>query len=180
MSISYEIISEDNLFLIKDLVDELMAYQKSKAYIHKEFFEVMSFETRMPPALKSAKENFIVSAKDGDKIVGYAYSTIAPKEIYSDNFATLKCHAFFDFDSVKTDDVGCLSQFFIKEDYRCQGIGSALFEKSMEWIRSFEDIKDIFIFVSNGNENALKFYQSKGFKVSHEILEGFITVLRNS
>jgi hypothetical protein len=45
MSVSYEIISEDNVFLIKDLVDELIAYQKSKAYIHKEFFEGMSFET---------------------------------------------------------------------------------------------------------------------------------------
>jgi GNAT superfamily N-acetyltransferase len=180
MSVSYEIISEDNVFLIKDLVDELMAYQKSKAYIHKEFFDGMSFETRMPPALKSSKENFIVAAMDGDKIVGYAYSTIAPKEIYSDDFATLKCHAFFDFDSVKTDDVGCLSQFYIKEGYRCRGIGSALFDRSMSWLRQHEHIKDIFIFVSNGNENALNFYLSKGFKFSHDILNGFITVLRNS
>ena len=180
MSISYEIISEDKVFLIKDLVDELMAYQKSKAYIHKNFFDGMSFETRMPPALKSAKENFIVAAMDGDKLVGYAYSTIAPKEIYSDDFATLKCHAFFDFDSVKTDDVGCLSQFYIKEDYRCMGIGSGLFDRSMSWLRQHEYIRDIFIFVSNGNENALNFYLCKGFNVSHEILNGFITVLRNS
>lgn len=180
MSISYEIISEDNAVLIKDLVDGLMAYQKSMAYIHKEFFDGMSFETRMPPALKSAKENFIVAARDADELIGYAYSTIASKEIYSDNFATLKCHAFFDFDSVKTDDVGCLSQFFIKDEYRCMGIGSELFRRSMDWLNSHEDIKDIFIFVSNGNDNALKFYTGKGFKVSHDILDGFITVLRNS
>lgn len=180
MSISYEIVSEDNAVLIKGLVDELMEFQKSKAYIHKEFFDGMSFETRMPPALKSASENFIVAARDGEELIGYAYSTIAPKEIYADNFATLKCHAFFDFDSVKTDVVGCLSQFFIKEDYRCRGIGSELFNRSMEWLGSHKDIKDIFIFVSNGNENALKFYLSKGFKVSHDILDGFITVLRNS
>jgi ribosomal protein S18 acetylase RimI-like enzyme len=49
----------------------------------------------------------------------------------------------------------------------------------MNWLNSFKDIKDIFIFVSNGNKNALKFYQSKGFKISHEILDGFITVLKN-
>jgi len=180
MSINCEIVSEDNIFLIKDLVDELMAYQKSKAYIHKDFFDGMSFETRMPPALKSAKENFIVAARDGDELIGYAYSTIAPKEIYSDNFATLQCHAFFDFDSVKTDDVGCLSQFFIKEGYRCRGIGSELFNRSMKWLHEHEQIKDIFIFVSNGNDNALNFYLSKGFKISHDILDGFITVLRNS
>ena len=49
----------------------------------------------------------------------------------------------------------------------------------MDWLNSFKSISDLFVFVSNGNDNALKFYQSKGFKVSHQILDGFITVLRN-
>jgi GNAT superfamily N-acetyltransferase len=92
----------------------------------------------------------------------------------------IKCDAFFDFDSVETEDVGCLSQFYIKENYRNLGIGSTLFKKSMEWIDLFKPIKDIFIFVSNGNENALEFYKGKGFKISHQILDGFITVLRNN
>ena len=39
-------------------------------------------------------------------------------------------------------------------------------------------IKDLFIFVSNGNDDALRFYQRRGFQVSHAILDGFITVLR--
>ncbi|HZX46896.1 MAG TPA: GNAT family N-acetyltransferase [Clostridia bacterium] len=134
----------------------------------------------MIPAIKSAKANYIVVAKDGGEIVGYAYSTVAPKRIYSGGFATLQCDAFFDFDSVEGDDVGCLSQFFIKEEYRNKGIGSVMFDMSMEWLRSFENIKDIFIFVSNSNDGALKFYKNKGFKVSHDILDGFITVMRNS
>ncbi|MTK13037.1 MAG: GNAT family N-acetyltransferase [Clostridiaceae bacterium] len=180
MNFHYEVISEDNIICIKDLCNELMTYQKSKAYIRPEFFDDMCFETRMIPSVKSAKANYIIVAKDDDEIVGYAYSTIAPKEIYSDNFATLKCHAFFDFNSVKSDDVGCLSQFYIKEDYRNAGIGTVLFKKSMEWLNSFESISDLFIFVSNGNDNALKFYEGKGFKISHEILNGFITVLRNA
>lgn len=180
MSIYYEVISEDNIACIKDLCNGLMAYQKSKAYIRPEFFDGMCFETRMVPAVKSAKANFIVAAKDNDEIVGYAYSTISPKETYSADYATLKCDAFFDFDSVKNDDVGCLSQFFIKESYRNTGIGSVLFEKSMGWLSSFKSISDIFIFVSNGNNNALKFYLGKGFKISHQILDGFITVLRNA
>jgi len=49
----------------------------------------------------------------------------------------------------------------------------------MDWLNSFEKIKDIFIFVSNGNGNALSFRLNKGFMESHKILEGFITVLRN-
>lgn len=180
MSINYEVISEDDIFCIKDLCNDLMAYQKSKAYIHPEFFDDMCFETRVIPSVKSAKANYIVTAKDDNEIIAYAYSTISPKETYSGGFATLQCDAFFDFDSVKSDDVGCLSQFFIKEGYRNMGIGSVLFEKSMNWLNTFESIKDLFIFVSNGNDNALRFYLGKGFKISHQILDGFITVLRSS
>jgi GNAT superfamily N-acetyltransferase len=94
--------------------------------------------------------------------------------------STLNCDAFFDFDSVKGDDVGCLSQFYIRDGYRGKGIGSVLFEKSMKWLRSFKDVSDLFIFVSNGNDDALRFYLGKGFKVNHDILDGFITVLRDS
>lgn len=179
MSIQYEIISDKDISCIRDLCNELMAFQKSKAHIHPEWFDNMSFETRMVPSVKSAKANFIIVAKDGEEIIGYAYSNICPKRTYSGGFATLDPVDFFDFDSVETEDVGCLSQFYIKDGYRNMGVGSALFDQSMKWLKSFEAIKDLFIFVSNGNDNALKFYQSKGFKVSHEILEGFITVLRN-
>lgn len=180
MSINYDIISEDNIFVVKELCNDLMTYQKSLAHIHPEFFDNMSFETRMIPSIKSSKANYIVVAKDEDKVIGYAYSTIAPKNTYSGGFATLQCDAFFDFDSVKTEDVGCLSQFYIKDNYRNTGIGTELFNMSINWLNSFEGINDLFIFVSNGNDNALKFYQNKGFKVSHQILDGFITVLRNS
>ncbi|MDQ0199429.1 GNAT family N-acetyltransferase [Neobacillus ginsengisoli] len=175
MSIHYEVISDDDISCLKDLCNELMSYQKSKSTIHSELFDSMSFETRMIPSVKSAKKNYILVAKDDNEIVGYVYSNISSKETYSNVFAT-----FFDLDSVKNEDVGCLSQFYIREEYRNSGIGSVLFNRSMDWLSSFKSIKDLFIFVSNGNDNALKFYQGKGFKVSHQILDGFITVLRNT
>ncbi|MEH7439981.1 GNAT family N-acetyltransferase [Neobacillus drentensis] len=175
MPILYEEVSEDNISCLKDLVNELMAYQKSKAAIHPEFFDNMNFETRMIPSVNNAKYNYIVVAKDDDEIVGYVYSNISSKEMYSNDFAT-----FFDLDSVYNADVGCLSQFYIKEGYRSLGIGSVLFEKSKDWLCSFPSIEDLFIFVSNGNDEALKFYQGKSFKISHQILDGFITVLRNT
>lgn len=43
MAIQYEVISEDNVSCLKDLVNELMAYQKSKATIHPKFFDNMNF-----------------------------------------------------------------------------------------------------------------------------------------
>lgn len=134
----------------------------------------MNFDTRMIPSTKNALNNYTVVVKDDEEIVGYVYSNISPKETYSNNFAT-----FFDMSSVNKNNVGCLSQFYIKEDYRQYRIGSKLFNMSMEWLKQFEDVDDYFIFVSNGNDSALEFYKRKGFLESHDILDGFITVLRN-
>ncbi|MFF2445497.1 GNAT family N-acetyltransferase [Neobacillus sp. NPDC058068] len=174
MNITYEVIADEKSECCRELCNELMAFQKSKAYIKPELFYNMNFDTRMIPSIKSAIHNNIVVAKDGDKIVGYVYSNISTKESYSNDFAT-----FFDLSSVNRDHVGCLSQFYIKDGYRQYGIGSSLFIRSMKWLQQFEDVEDYFIFVSNGNTNALEFYKRKGFSVSHDILDGFITVLRN-
>ncbi|MDR0139558.1 GNAT family N-acetyltransferase [Metabacillus idriensis] len=175
MNLHYEIIPDDEIECCREICNELMAFQKSKSYIKPELFDSMNFETRLVPSIKKALNNYIVLVKDGEKTAGYVYSNISPKEAYSNEFAT-----FFDLSSVSRKNVGCLSQFYIKEEYRQYGIGSKLFNMSMEWLKQFEDIEDYFIFVSNGNDNALEFYKRKGFSVSHDILDGFITVLRRN
>ncbi|RDI41009.1 GNAT family N-acetyltransferase [Falsibacillus pallidus] len=174
MNLTYEVLSADDAEKCRDLCNELMVFQKSKASITPELFDSMNFETRMIPSVEKAIHNYIVLVKDGEKPVGYVYSNISPKKAYDSNFAV-----FFDMDSVSRQNVGCLSQFYIKEEYRKYGVGSKLFNMSMEWLKQFEDVEDLFIFVSNGNEDALEFYNRKGFAVSHQILDGFITVLRN-
>ncbi|WP_035424242.1 GNAT family N-acetyltransferase [Bacillus sp. UNC438CL73TsuS30] len=175
MNIKYEVIPNEKAELCRELCNELMVFQKSKTSIKPELFDSMNFDTRLIPSMRSAIYNHIVVAIDEEyKIVGYAYSNISPKEAYSNDFAT-----FFDLSSVRGENVGCLSQFYIKQEYRQFGIGSKLFDLSIEWLNQFDDVEDYFIFVSNGNSNALEFYKRKGFGFSHEILDGFITVLRN-
>ncbi|MFC6037824.1 GNAT family N-acetyltransferase [Paenisporosarcina macmurdoensis] len=174
MNIQYEVITDEKIECCRDMCNELMAFQKSKSHIKPELFDNMNFDTRMIPSIKNALNNYTVVVKDDEEIVGYVYSNISPKETYSSDFAT-----FFDMSSVSKNNVGCLSQFYIKEDYRQYGIGSKLFTMSMEWLEQFEDVDDYFIFVSNGNDSALEFYKRKGFLESHDILDGFITVLRN-
>lgn len=174
MNIKYEIITNDKVEYCRDLCNELMVFQRSKAQIKPELFYNMNFDTRMIPSMKSAVYNYIVVVKDDDKIVGYVYSNISTKEAYSNAFAT-----FFDLSSVSRNNVGCLSQFYIKEKYRNKGIGSVLFDMSMKWLNQFDDVEDYFIFVSNGNNDAFEFYKRKGFVFSHKILDGFISVLRN-
>jgi GNAT superfamily N-acetyltransferase len=174
MNLQYEILPDEKIEYCRDLCNELMGFQKSKAYIKSELFDNMNFETRLVPSVNKAIHNYTVVVRDDDKIIAYVYSNISPKETYSNEFAT-----FFHMSSVSKDNVGCLSQFYIKEEYRKYGIGSKLFNMSMEWIKQFDDIEDYFIYVSNGNSDALEFYKRKGFSVSHDILDGFITVLRN-
>jgi GNAT superfamily N-acetyltransferase len=173
MKLQFEILPDDRIECCRDLCNELMVFQKSKAYIKPELFDGMNFETRLVPSVQKAIHNYTVVVKDKEQIVAYVYSNISPKETYTNEFAT-----FFDMSSVSKNNVGCLSQFFIKEEYRQYGIGSKLFNMSMEWIKQFKDVEDYFIYVSNGNNDALEFYKSKGFSVSHDILDGFITVLR--
>ena len=175
MNIKYEVIPNDKAEYCRDLCNELMVFQKSKTQINQELFDSMNFETRMIPSIENALHNYIVVVKDDDKVVGYVYSNISSKEAYSNNFAT-----FFDLSSVKGNNVGCLSQFFIKEEYRNKGIGSVLFDMSMKWLNQFNDIEDYFIFVSNGNDDALEFYKRKDFVFSHKILDGFISVLQKN
>lgn len=174
MNLTYEILPDDKIEELRNSCNELMVFQKSVAYIKPELFDSMNFDTRLIPSFQKAIHNFTVVVKDQDEIVAYVYSNISPKEVYSNEFAT-----FFDMDSVQNNKVGCLSQFYIKEKYRQYGIGSKLFTLSMDWLKKFEDVEDYFIYVSNGNENALEFYKRKGFTVSHDILDGFITVLRS-
>lgn len=174
MNIQYEVIPDEKIECCRDICNELMAFQQSKSHIKPELFDNMNFDTRMIPSIKNALNNYTVVVKDNEEVVGYVYSNISPKETYSSDFAT-----FFDMSSVSKNNVGCLSQFYIKEDYRQYGIGSKLFNMSMDWLKQFDDVEDYFIFVSNGNDSALEFYKRKGFPVSHDILDGFITVLRN-
>lgn len=54
------------------------------------------------------------------------------------------------------------------------GLGSKLFDMSMEWLESFQDIDVVFIYISNGNDAVLDFYLSRGFTFSHDVFGRFI------
>ncbi len=174
-TITFENIPETELYKLESLCNQLMAYQKSKAFIEPERFDVMNYDTRLVPSVKGARYNHILIAKEGEEIIAYAYSNICAKETYAGGMFG----AFFEMDSVKGEDVGCLSQFYIAESYRGMGIGHELFNRSMAWLKTFPEVTDYFIFVSNGNRSALDFYLARNFNYSHDILNGFISVLRS-
>ena len=181
-NITIDIVRDGNIEQCRDLCNELMAFQKAKATIFPECFDPMNFDTRMKRSWEHALDRQVIVAKDGGVPVGYVFSTIenigesryaipdwAPKVENGKGF-------YPDWPDLPPK-VGCLSNLYLRDGYRNLGLGSKLFDMAMEWLESFEDVPVIFIYISNGNDEALDFYLKRGFTISHEVFGGFITAV---
>ncbi|NBD25178.1 GNAT family N-acetyltransferase [Paenibacillus glycinis] len=178
-TITVEIVQDGNIEPCRELCNELMAFQKSRATLAPELFDAMNFDTRMKRSYASALESQVILVKDDGVPVGYAFSTIdniaRSKHAYPDWAPRAEGSQGFypDWDDLP-DKVGCLNNLYLRDGYRHLGLGSKLFGMAMEWLDSFSDVDVIFIFVSNGNEAALDFYLGRGFAFSHDVFGGFI------
>ena len=168
-NITIDIVRDGNIEQCRDLCNELMAFQKSKAFMEPERFDGMNFDTRMKKSWKSALEKHAAIAKDAAIPVGYVFSTVESAEgMKNSSFRLLPDTAGF------PERIGCLSNLYIRDGYRGSGLGSRLFDISMEWLESFPYMELIYIFISNGNGEAMDFYLKHGFSYSHDVLGGFI------
>ncbi len=177
--IRFEVITDQNIEICRDLCNELMAFQKSMVLIHPECFDPMNFDTRMKKSYQEAFRKHVVVAWDKETPIGYVFSSIdqiteAAKSSFP-NWAPKDGLGFYpDWLSVP-QNIGCLNNLYLKEGYRNSGLGKKLFDISMEWLEGFEDTNTTFVFISNGNDAALSFYLKNGFTESHQVFGGFIT-----
>ncbi|WP_308636894.1 GNAT family N-acetyltransferase [Paenibacillus silvisoli] len=182
--ITLEEIEDGNIEPCRSLCNELMAFQKSKAVIAPEVFDSMNFDNRMKRSFEHAAESQVVVVKDDGVPVGYVFSTIdstANRSTAIPDWAPVQDPAtvkglYPDWDELPAK-VGCLNNLYLRDGYRDKGLGSRLFNLSMDWLESFPDVDLIFIYVSNGNEDALQFYLTRGFAFSHDVFGGFIKAL---
>ena len=179
-----EIINDSDIEQCRPLCEELMAFQKSKAFIHPEWFDLMNFDTRMKKVHEHSPRKQIILAKDNGEAVGYVFSTIdIVEESHRKRFpdwapgVDKNSMGFFPDWLELPQKVGCLRNLYLRDKFKGSGIGSKMTKMAMEWIDSFGDVKTTLVFISNGNSEALKFYQSHGFKISHEVFGGFITAV---
>lgn len=140
----------------------------------------MIFDTQMKKSHESAFRSQTMIAKDGDVPIGYVFSTI-------DNVDPIDRTAYPDWAPIDENSIGfysewvtlpqkigCLSNLYLRKEYRGSGLGTKLFHLTMEWLGSFPDVNLTFVYVSNGNDPALKFYLNHGFTLSHDVFGGFI------
>jgi len=165
------------------LCNELMAFQKSKAVMEPEIFDLMNFDTRMKKSYESAMDSQVIIVKDNGVPVGYVFSTVELIEsgnIALPSWAPGDGTGFYPDWVTFPQKIGCLSNLYVRDTHRALGLGSKLFDLSMEWLESYPDVEHVFIYISNGNEAALNFYLSRGFTFSHDVFGGFIKAVYRS
>ncbi|MFC5452885.1 GNAT family N-acetyltransferase [Paenibacillus aestuarii] len=180
-NITIETVTDGNIEQCRELCNELMAFQKAKAKLAPEAFDLMNFDTRMKKSFEHALASQVIVAKDNGVPVGYAFSTVDAIDKTRREFPAWapiqdpkKSLGFYpDWDHLPAR-MGCLNNLYIRDGYRDLGLGSQLFSMSMGWLESLPDVDLIMIYVSNGNDAASNFYLSRGFTFSHDVFDGFI------
>ncbi len=177
-NITFELVTDENVEQCRELCNELMAFQASKGKIMPEILAGMNFDNRLAPSYANAQTKHLVVMKDDGVPVGYVYSTMdyVPEaaRTAAPPWAPKVGTGFFPDWLELPQWVGGVNNLYIKDAYRKSGAGQKLFDMAMDWLKSFEDCKIILIHVSNGNENAYKFYEKNGFTFSHDVFGGFI------
>jgi len=183
-NITVEIVEDGNIELCRDLCNELMAFQKSKAVIAPEVFDLMNFDTRMKKSYEYAMASQVIVVKNSGVPAGYCFSTLekvtganAPLPAWAPVDKNKKTLGFYpEWDNLP-EKVGCISNLYFRPEYRGLGLGDRLMDTAMAWFGGFSDINLVFVYISNGNDAALKFYMKHGFTFSHDMFGGFITAV---
>jgi ribosomal protein S18 acetylase RimI-like enzyme len=186
-TITFDVVSEGNIEPCRELCNELMLYQQSKARLLPEVFDKMNFDTRMKPSYEQALASHVAVARDIDNSplpIGYIFSTlesVSYKDSHIPNWASsISSGEILGF-YPKWDDLpektGCVNNLYLRSEYHGMGLGGKLMDMSMEWFKTMPDIDIVFVYISNGNDGAIKFYKRHGFEHSHEVFGGFIHAL---
>lgn len=181
-NIVFETVCDGNIEQCRELCNELMALQKSRAVISPESFNSMNFDTRMMPSYQNALDSHVAVVKDDGVPVGYVFSSI--ESIQHGDKSSLPDWAppgdasgwmwfYPDWDNLP-EKCGCLNNLYLREEYRSKGLGPKLFDMTMDWMKARDDIDLVFVYISNGNDSAMDFYLRHGFSFSHDVFGGFI------
>lgn len=177
--ITYTDFENGDISNLRKLCNDLMKFQADHAKIRPEVMASMNFENRFEPDYSHASRKYIAVAYDGDKPVGFAFATVSEvteddineKSIWAENTDDV---GFFPDDYGVPTTIGTYKLLFVDSNYRSLNIGGDLSQMIMKWLNSHDDVKDLWVFVANGNEKVAKFYEKYGFTHSHTVFNGFI------
>ena len=148
-----KIIEYENKYLedVRNLLTELEEYivsidKDELDQVHPEYHEKMALVD-----LEEVKNNngMCYLAVDNDRAIGLIMGTIPPYDEY-------------DYLDYKCPKRGIITELIVTSKIRSKGVGQALMEKMEEYFIS-NDCEYVLIDVFAYNENAIKFYDKKGY-----------------
>ena len=148
-----KIIEYENKYLedVRNLLTELEEYivsidKDELDQVHPEYHEKMALVD-----LEEVKNNngICYLAIDNDRAIGLIMGTITPYDEY--NYLDYKC-----------TKRGIITELIVTSKIRSKGVGQALMEKMEEYFIS-NDCEYVLVDVFAYNENAIKFYDKKGY-----------------
>ena len=178
-SIRYEDFENGEIVFLKNLCNDLMAFQASRAKIKPEVIEAMSFENRLVPDFQEAFKRVITVAWDGNIAVGFAFATVNDINKININYRPtwardLNGIGFYPKDYDVPRRIGTFKLLYVMPEYRDLHIGAELSSRIMTWLKSQQDADDLWVFVANGNEDVASFYEKLGFHFSHSVFGDFV------
>ncbi|MGL4669648.1 MAG: GNAT family N-acetyltransferase [Methanobacteriaceae archaeon] len=125
---------------IKELWEELNQHHLEKSPNFKNHYKTFTFQMRKEKLNSYAEKGilFIIVAKIKDKKIGYCIASVK-------------------------ENIGEIDSIYIKPNYRKRHIGTALIEKSLNWIKS-KNVDKIIANITIGNNEVFNFYSKYGFK----------------
>lgn len=121
---------------IEDLWKELNTHHAQRSSNFKQYFDTLTFQDRLKQLLYKEKLSLFVSS-DAGVYVGYCIVTAERNK-------------------------GEIDSIYVRASHRGRRIGHELISRAMEWLRVHECL-EIVIFVAEGNETVLSFYEKYGF-----------------
>jgi GNAT superfamily N-acetyltransferase len=141
--------AQESLYLIQPLWEDSRAYHKNKSRYFANIYANKRFQDRVNELTDDSKVGMkvnLVKNKDTGQYIGYCISTIN-KEM-----------------------IGEIDSLYVEKEYRKQGIGSQLMERTLEWLDK-NRVKSKIVAIGDGNENVVDFYNHYGFHIRKIVLE---------
>ena len=148
------IVMNKNVYIVeipREKIDEIEPLWKELNFLHyeksshfKDHFASFTFEERRNKLLHMERI-VIFAAKTDAKLVGYCVASINGKR-------------------------GEIDSLYLKNEYHGKNIGRQLTEKAMNWLNA-HNCSEINVYVAQGNEVALPFYEQFGFKKRFHVLQ---------
>ena len=177
--IRYSELRGESVESVRGLCERLMKFQADRARVRQDVLASMNFDNRFLPDFRASPRKKVVVACEGESPVGFSFVTVTRLSSASiaalpDWACDLGGNGFYPADYATPRNVGTFKLLFVDPSYRGMDIGRQLADRSMEWLRSHDDVSDLWVYVANGNESVGRFYESYGFDFSHEVFGGFV------